>query len=108
MANKKSIWSRIRLVYRPSKPSVKWVILVMVVICTLALIVLGIAINQSEEKLEEKRHYAIELEQDNEILERYMAELGTVPGMIQYAREHLGLENPNAIIFESVPSTEPQ
>lgn len=98
---------RIRFVYRPSKPVVKWVVLAMVVLCTVALIVLGVAIDAAERQEEESRHLAIILEQQNDRLERYIAELGTVPGVIRIAREQLGLEDPNAIIFESVEPTEP-
>ena len=108
MAGKKSIWSRIRLVYRPSKPAVKWVVLAMVVVCTVALVILGAAISQSEKEIESARLKAVILKQDNDKLSRYIQELGTEQAIIRIAREELGLEVPNAIIFESVDSTEPQ
>ena len=107
VAKKKSIFQRIRFVYRPSKPIVKWVVLAMVVFCTAALIVLGVAIDAAEKQEEEGRVLAILLEQKNERLEQYIAELGTVPGVIRIAREQLGLEDPDAIIFESVQPTDP-
>lgn len=106
MAAKKSIFSRIKLVYRPSAPIVKWVVLAMVVICTVALIVLGVAIHKSEQQQEESRQLAILLERENEKLSKYIAELGTVQSVIRIAREELGYEDPEAIIFESVESTE--
>lgn len=108
MAAKKSIFRRIRLVYRPSKPMVKWVVLAMVVVCTVALIVLGVAIHKTEQANERNRQLAILLEQENEKLSEYIAEMDTVPGIIRVAREKLGYEDPDAIIFESVEATEPQ
>lgn|GEM_PF-819096 len=108
MAGKKSIWSRIRLVYRPSKPAVKWVVLAMVVVCTVALVILGAAIRQSEKQVQSARLKAVLLKQDNDKLSRYIAELGTEQAIIRIAREELGFEDPDAIIFESVDPTDPQ
>lgn len=105
MAGKKSIFRRIRFVYRPSAPILKWVVLAMVVFCTVALIFLGAAISKAEKETEENRHLAQLLERDNEKLTKYISELGTVQGIIRIAREELGYEDPDAIIFETVEPT---
>lgn len=108
MAKKKSIFSKFRLVYRPSAPILKWVVLTMVVFCVVALIFLGAAIDRAQREKEENRHLAESLENENAKLDQALDEMGTVQGVIHVARDELGYEDPDAIIFEPVETTEAQ
>ena len=108
MAKKKSIFSKFRLVYRPSTPILKWVVLTMVVFCIVALIFLGAAIDRAEREKEDNRHQAEALENENAKLQQSLDELGTVQGVINVARDELGYEDTDAIIFEPVATTEAQ
>ena len=108
MSKRKSILSRIRLVYRPSSPILKWVVLAMVVLCTVTLVVLGAAIHKGQEKTRQELARLELLQQENKKLTQRIAELGSVQGVIRIAREQLGLEDPNAVIFEPVETTDPQ
>lgn len=99
MAKKKSIFSKVRFVYRPGSPVIKWVLLAMVVLCTVVLIALAVANDRAEKEEEALRQQAIVLEQENAKLAARIAELGSVQSVIRIAREELGLEDPDAIII---------
>lgn len=99
MAHKKSIFSRIRLVYRRSSPLVKCVVLAMIVLSTAALIALGAAIQTERQQTEALRQQAAWLEQENQRLDKSIAELGTVQSVKRIATEKLGLVDPDTIIF---------
>lgn len=108
MGARKSILRRIRLVYRPSSPVLKWVVLAMVILCTVTLIVLGTAIHSGKEQTRQELERLELLQQENRRLTQRIAELGSVQSVIRIAREELGLEDPDAIIFEPVETTDPQ
>lgn len=108
MADRKSIFQRIRLVYRRSSTALKIVVLCMVVFCTVALIVLGVGIHQTKAQTEQMRQQAAQLEQENQELEENISQLGTIQSVIRIAREMLGLEDPDAVIIDPVESTDPQ
>ena len=105
MAKRRSIWRRVRLVYRPGSPALKWLLVAMVVVCTVVIIVLGVANNQAKKEKEALRQQAIALEQENAKLAAQIAELGSVQSVLRIAREKLGYEDPDAIIFETVDPT---
>ena len=100
MAARKSIWQRIRLVRRRSSTKLKLIVMFTVVFCTVALVVLGAAIHQTRKETELLRQQAAQLEQENSRLTQYISELGSVQGVIRIAREQLGLEDPDAVIFD--------
>ena len=104
----KNILSRIRLRYRPSSPILKWVVLAMVVLCTVTLIVLGAAIHKSQQEYKQQLQQLELLKQENQKLVHYITELGSVQSVVRIAREELGLEDPDAVIFEPVETTDPQ
>lgn len=108
MAARKSILSRIRLVYRPSSPILKWVVLAMVVLCTVTLVVLGVAIHKGQQRTQQQLQQLELLQQENRKLAQRIAELGSVQSVVRIAREELGLEDPDAIIFDPVETTDPQ
>lgn len=104
----KNILRRIRLVYRPSLPVLKLVVLVMVVVCTVTLVILGAAIHTGQKRNQEDLQRLEILQQENRELTRRIGEIGSVQSVVRIAREELGLENPDAVIFEPVETTEPQ
>lgn len=99
MAVRRNPFARIRLVYRRSSTLLKCVVLTAIIVCTVCLIALRGALLEVEERTENLRHEAAELEQRNKRLEQYVTGLGTVEGIKNIAFEQLGLVDPDAIIF---------
>lgn len=103
---KRSFLSRVRIVFRSGSPATKWVLLGMVVVCTVALIAIGVANDQEKKEAEAMRQQAILLEQENAKLAAQIAELGSVQSVVRIAREELGMEDPDSVIIESAPAEE--
>lgn len=102
----KSIGKWLRMGTRRSSPLLKVLLLAMVVLCTVALIVLGVSIHKTQAETEQLRQQAAQLEQENGELEEKIGMLDTVQGVIRFAREMLGLEDPDAVIIEPVEATD--
>ena len=102
MANKKNPLGRFRLVYRRSSPLLKCVVLAVIVCCTAALLILRGAIGDMRRDTDALRAEAAQLEQENEKLEKSIAELGTIQSIKRIAGEELGLVDPDAIFFDPV------
>lgn len=100
MAVRRNLFRRIRLVYRRSSTLLKCVVLTTIVLCTICLMVLRGAILEEQNKAEELRKEAAQLEQKNKRLEQYMSELGTVEGIKNIAFDRLDLVDPDTIIFQ--------
>ena len=99
MTAQKQPLRRIRLVYRRSSTLLKCVVLTAVILCTICLIVLRVSILEERAEAEAKRKQAIALEQENQQLDEYISELGTVDSVKRIALELLGLVSPDTIIF---------
>lgn len=102
MANRKNPLGRIRLVYRRSSPLMKSVVLAAIVLCTAALLILRGSIRQLKQTTDDLRAEAAALEQENEKLEKSIAELGTIQSIKRIAGEELGLVDPDTVFFEPV------
>ena len=100
MAANRNPLSRIRLVYRRSPTILKCVLLGMLLVCTLALTVLRISLQDTKEKTEDLREQAVVLEQENLELERSISQLGTVQSVTELAGKLLGLVDPDTVIFQ--------
>lgn len=100
MAVRRNPLSRIRLVYRRSSTLLKCVVLTTIVLCTICLMVLRGALLEEQNKAEDLRKEAAQLEQKNKRLEQYMSELGTVEGIKNIAFDRLDLVDPDTIIFQ--------
>lgn len=100
MAGRRNPFSRIRLVYRRSSTLLKCVVLTTIVLSTICLMVLRGAILEEQDKAEDLRKEAAQLEQKNKRLEQYMSELGTVEGIKNIAFDRLDLVDPDTIIFQ--------
>ena len=100
MAANQNPLSRIRLVYRRSPTILKCVLLGMLLVCTLALTVLRISLQDTKGKTEDLREQAVALEQENLELERSISQLGTVQSVTELAGKLLGLVDPDTVIFQ--------
>ncbi len=100
MAVRRNPLSRIRLIYRRSSTLLKCVVLTTIVLSTICLMVLRGAILEEQNKAEDLRKEAAQLEQKNKRLEQYMSELGTVEGIKNIAFDRLDLVDPDTIIFQ--------
>lgn len=100
MAANRNPLSRIRLVYRRSPTILKCVLLGMLLVCTLALTVLRISLQDTKAKTEDLREQAVTLEQENLELERSISQLGTVQSVTELAGKLLGLVDPDTVIFQ--------
>ena len=99
MAKKKSILSRIRLVYRHSPLLLKCAVLVTIILSTVALTVLRSGISQYQAKTDMIRQQAAQLEQENRKLEENIQHLDTVEGVKRIAKEELGLVDPDTVFY---------
>ena len=99
MATKKNPFSHIRLVYRRSSILVKCVVLTTIVLSTMALVILRIPIQSNQGRQADLQMQAAQLEQDNRMLTKQIAELGTVESVKRIATLELGLVDPNSQFF---------
>ena len=99
MANDKSVFSRIRLVYKRSSNVTKIVGLCAIVLSTVTLLILGSVIRDTRARTDALRVQASRLEQDNNRLSGLIDSLGTVAGIEHIAREELGLVDPDSVIL---------
>ncbi len=99
MAEKKKPFKNVRLVFQRTTPAVKILVISALVVCTIALVALGIRISGEKAQLEESRKAAAALEQENAELEEDIDDLGTIRSIKDLARRFLGLFDPDTIIF---------
>lgn len=102
MNKTKNPLSRIRLVYRRSSPLLKCVVMAAIVLSTVAILTLRASILGLQSSTDRLRQEAAGLEQENQTLEKSIAELGTVQSIKRIAREKLGLVDPDSIFFDPV------
>jgi len=101
MAKRKNPFSRVRLVYRRSKPLTKMVVTVAIVLSMVALISLGVAQRAAKNRAAELQQQVQELSQKNEALREDISQLGTVESVQKIARELLGLVTPGTVFFST-------
>lgn len=101
MAKRKNPFSRVRLVYRRSKPLTKMVVTVAIVLSMVALISLGMAQRAAKNRAAELQQQVQELSQKNEALREDISQLGTVESVQKIARELLGLVTPGTVFFST-------
>ena len=99
MARSKNPFSRIRLVYRRSSTLLKCVVLAAILLSTVAILALRHSIQKAQAQADDLRSQAAALEQENDRLSSYIAELGTVQSIKRIAGEELGLVDPDTIFF---------
>lgn len=101
MAKRKNPFSRIRLVYRRSKPLTKMVVTVAIVLSMAALISLGIAKHAANQRVNELQKQTQALAQENEQLQEDISKLGTLESIQKIAREVLDLVMPGTVFFNT-------
>ena len=102
MAKRKNLLGRIRLVYGRTSPLLKCVVLATIVLSTAALLILRSSIRELKQNTDRLRAEAAQLEQQNQKLEKSIAELGTIQSIKRIAGEELGLVDPDSVFFEPV------
>ena len=95
MKKLRRLLSRIRLVYRRSPVLLKGLLLAMILTFTVAMVALRVSILSAE-----KQAQAAELEYENEILEQKIGQLDSVQGVIDIAKEELGMVDPNVAVID--------
>ena len=103
MADIKEFFSRIRFVYRRTSNFTKLVVTVAILLCISTLIALLLSTVSLQERLEDLRHQAGQLENANEELSEKIDELGSVKSVVEIAEEELGLVQPGAVAIETEP-----
>ena len=92
--------SSVKVVYRKSSALTKIVVAAALVLSIAAILALGIATENTRQQTEALRQEAILLEQEQQRLELYISELGTVQGILRIAQERLGLVEPGSVIIQ--------
>ena len=92
--------SSVKIVYRKTTALTKIVIATAVVLSIAAILTLRIATENTRQQTEALRQEAILLEQEEQRLELYIRQLGTVQGIMRIAQERLGLVEPDSVIIQ--------
>ena len=109
MAEKKPIWSKVRLVFCRSSTRTKVLLLIPLVLASVVLLGLRWYLTDAEAENAGLRQQAAALEQENDRLEQSIAVLGTIQSVRQIAGEKLGLVDPDSSFFTPVTgSVNPQ
>ena len=101
MAKLKNPFSRVRLVFRRSKPLTKMIVAIAIVLSMVALISLGVATRAAKERAAELQQQVGALEQENEALQQDISQLGTIESLQKLARELLDLVMPGTVFFNT-------
>ena len=99
MSNRNNLFSRIRLVYRRSSPLLKCAVLAAIVLATVAILTIHLFIRQNQQTLQHLQSQAARVEQENQIINQQIDEIGTVQSIKRIASEELGLVDPEAEFF---------
>lgn len=90
-----------RVVFRKTSPLMKTLILVMVLLCTVALVTLHAINEQNRSQYEAMRQQAAALEENNQTMMQQIDEMGSLESVIRIAMEKLGLVLPDTTLFDT-------
>ena len=99
----KELLSRIRFTYRRTGNMTKVMLIVAILVCMGTLITLRLSTTALENRTEDMRQKAGQLEEDNRELETRIEELGSDKSAVEIAEEELGLVQPGAVVIETEP-----
>ena len=99
MSQQHSQYSRVRFVYKRSSTLTKVLVLSAVVLSTVTLLGLRHRIQKTEEQIAAMQSQVAREQEENAKLEQNIEALGTLDGVIQIAKDELGLEDPDTIIL---------
>lgn len=96
MAKRSNPLSRIKIVFRPGKRSVKIALALLLVLSTIALFAIHGAIQAAEARYEAARNEAAGWEEQNDELNEKIGALGTLESVLDIAKDFLGLGKPGS------------
>ena len=92
---------KFRFVYRRSSLIVKIIVLLTVVLCIGTLITLKLMTGSYERKTQQAWSDAASQEQENQVVQEHIDQIGTPQSTERIAREELDLYPSDAVIFET-------
>ena len=93
-------FSKVRLVYKRSKPLTKIVVLCAIVLSMVALLTIRQQLLDAQALKDALNDKASQLEQENGQLEDKIDSLGSVDSVEQIAKDELGLVDPDTVIIQ--------
>lgn len=99
MSEKKSFFSKYRLVLHRSSPLLKCMVLAVILLSIVALLTIRSALLDEQEAREAFRTQAAALEAENNRLEQNISQLGTIESIMQIATQQLGLVDPDTEFY---------
>lgn len=100
MAERSNPFSRIRLVYKRSKPLTKIVVLCAIVLSMVALLAIRQQLLDAQALKDSLKDQASQLEQENGQLEDKIDSLGSIDSVEDIAKDELGLVDPDTVIID--------
>ena len=100
MAKFEKIISRIQLVRQRSGKLTSIVIVTAIVLSMGALTVLHLSMNELKNRTEDLRDQAAQLEAENAELLEDIEQVDSIRGIVEIAREELGLVEPDAVFYQ--------
>lgn len=91
--------SNYKLVYRPAKPVLKITLLTTLVVCTTALVILGVSISSNKAKAAASEEYQQDLIAQQQDLQDKIDKTGTKEGWKEYLEEEKGMVDKDSVIF---------
>ena len=88
----------VKLVFR-SNPLIAAVVVVAAIFATVAVVTLHSSLEANQQRYEQLRQEAAELENENEELASDIDRLGTEESIKDIAKEELGLVDPDTVVF---------
>lgn len=100
MTNRENLIGNIKLVFQRSRTLTKVVVLVALVLSMAALLMMGIARKDAQSRLENLTDQAQQLELENNRLEQYIDEQGSLQSIQRIANDELDLVDPDTVIIQ--------
>ncbi len=100
MAGRNSFFSRVRLVYKRSKPLTKIMVLCVIVCSMVTLLAVRQQLLEAQALTDSLNDKASALEQEKNQLEDKIDGLGSVDSVEQIARDELDLVDPDSVVFQ--------
>ena len=99
MAQPKNPFRNIQVELKKSPRSLKILLAVLILLCTVTLAALGMVTAQIRSHTQDLKDQAAALEQDNADLQDKIDLVGSVEGIQQIAQDELGLADPDTVII---------
>jgi len=100
MEEKKNPLKNIQFQVRPSPPVLKVLLIVVILLSMAALGTLRLVHNGIQSEIEDLKAEAAGLEYDNSRLDLQLEEPDSLQSVQEYAREELGMVNPDTIVID--------